>query len=217
MTLLSFWSKSPIKYGLSAMLVLFYTGALWIVLHPNVTPEYQSYYIDKTSHCFHSRPASNLAFMGKIRFGSNRPAQSCTTLIQGWSWQEPWGTWSDGPFSDIDFIIDSDVHKNATLKFHLLGFAPLKEQKVQLFLNQQFLTEWSLTHEQQTTHTIDIPISQANEKFNLSFYFETPLSLKWFGKSTNPKDDRLLTMGLLGFEWIPSLPTFETSGILSEP
>ena len=202
MTLLSFWSKSPVQYGLSAGLVLLYCGAVWIVLHPNVSPQYQAYYIDKTSHCFHNKPASQLNFMGKIRFGNNRPAQNYTTLLQGWSWQEPWGTWSDGPLSENDFVLNSDAHRVTNLRFHLMSFAPLGAQTVHVYLNNQLIDEWSLVHERQVAIELDVPIKQPAEKMRLSFHFETPLALKWFGKSSNPKDQRLLAMGLLGFEWI---------------
>ena len=188
---------------------MLYCGAIWIVLHPNVSPQYQAYYIDKTGHCFHDKPTSILRFNGKIRFGIDRPAQSCTTLIRGWSWQEPWGTWSDGPLSEIDFQIESDAHQTARLRFHLLSFAPLKNQKVQVFLNHQFLTEWSLEHEKQKALELDVPIPSPTKTARLTFYFETPLALEWFGKSSNPKDQRLLTMGLLGFEWVSADPSLK--------
>ena len=201
MNLLSFWSKAPFQYGLSCLLVLFYMGAVWIALNPKTTPEYRDYYIKQTSHCYHKRPPARLFFKGKIRFGLNQPAQSCTTLLRGWSWQEPWGAWSDGPFSEIDFLIDSDAHESAQLRFHLLGFAPLAPQTVQVFLNDHWVAEWSLTHEQQTAITLEIPIAHPEQIMRLGFYFESPLALDWFGKSSNPIDRRALSMGLLGFEW----------------
>ncbi len=201
MNLLSFWSRASFQYGLSFVLVLFYMGAVWIAFNPNTTPEYRDYYIDQTSHCYHKNPPARLVFEGKIRFGLNQPAQSCTTLLQGWSWQEPWGTWSDGPFSEIDFVTDSDAHQNAQLRFHLFGFAPLTPQTVQVFLNERWVAEWSLAHEAQTAITLEVPIAQPEQTMRLGFYFERPLALDWFGKSSNPIDRRTLSMGLLGFEW----------------
>lgn len=210
MMLLSFWSKSPFKYGLSMALIVLYLGAVWVAFHPQVSPEYQAYYIDQTGHCFHNRPPATLGYLGKIRFGSNRPAQSCTTLIHGWSWQEPWGTWSDGPLSEIIFTLDSDAHQKADLRFHFIGFAPLGNQNAWLYINDKFYKEWALPHEAQTTIHVAVPISKPSEDIRLQLYFSNPLALEWFGKTSNPTDRRHISMGLLGFEWTPPRPDFAT-------
>lgn len=38
-------------YILVAIVALFELGVVWLMLHPNVTPDYRAYYIDKTTTC----------------------------------------------------------------------------------------------------------------------------------------------------------------------
>ena len=109
------------------------------------------------------------------------------------------GLWATG-LCEIDFVLSSDAHQVANLRFHLMS--PLGAQTVHVYLNNQLIDEWSLVHERQVAIELDVPIKQPAEKMRLSFHFETPLALKWFGKSSNPKDQRLLAMGIFGFEWI---------------
>lgn len=210
MTLRSFWSKPQLKYGLSLALLLFYGGILALASQPRVSAEYRAYYIDQTSHCYHNRPAAPISPSGHIRFGSKRPHQTCTTLREGWDWQQTWGTWSVANSSRLTFRAQSDAHRVADLLFHVIGFSPLGTQKAWVFINGEFADQWDLPHEQQTSFQLQIPLSENDEIFELTFYYSNPHALAWFDKATNPTDTRLLSMGLLGFQWIERQPENET-------
>ena len=198
----SFWSSDALKYGLCLGLIGFYAVVVTFALSPNASAEHQAYFIDRTSTCHHNRPPASIAPSGGIRFGANRPAQSCTTLVEGWDWQQPWGTWSVGDVSRIRFEVVSDAHATADLLFHVLGFAPLDEPKACVYVDGVFAGEWQLPHEHQTTFELPIPIVAGRQPVELTFFFSNPQALRWFGKSTNPIDQRLISMGLLGFQWV---------------
>ena len=198
----SFWSKPQIKYGLAGLLCLLYLVVAFLALNPNASAEHQAYYIDRTSNCHHNQPAASIAPSTSIRFGAKRPHQTCTTLIEGWDWQQTWGTWSTGTSATLRFQIQSDAHQHAQLLFHVLGFAPLGQQKAWVFVNGAYMDEWHLPHENQTTFELQIPLTRADEQIEIEFYFSNPHELAWFDKATNPIDQRSVAMGLLGFQWI---------------
>lgn len=198
----SFWSKPQFQYGLAGVLFAFYGLVGVLALNPKASAEYHAYYIDRTSNCHHNAPPASIAPSGSIRFGAKRPHQSCTTLIDGWDWQQPWGTWSVGDTASLRFQIQSDAHQQAQLLFHILGFSPLSQQKAWVFLNGAYVDEWHLPHEHQATFELQVPLAGTDELVEIDFYFSNPHALAWFDKATNPIDARRLSMGLLGFQWI---------------
>ena len=69
-------------------------------------------------------------------------------------------------------------------------------------MNDKYSGEWQLPHEHQTTFELKIPLTAGEERVAIHFHFSNPHALQWFDKATNPIDQRLLSMGLLGIQWI---------------
>lgn len=63
--------SSPLRLGayiLCGLVALFELGVVWLMLHPNVPPDYRAYYIDKTTTCL-NQPVSGRYTLGTtVRF-----------------------------------------------------------------------------------------------------------------------------------------------------
>lgn len=63
--------SSPLRPGaylLVGLVALFELGVVWLMLHPNVTPDYRAYYIDKTTTCLNQPVSGSYTLGTTVRF-----------------------------------------------------------------------------------------------------------------------------------------------------
>ena len=124
-------------------------------------------------------------------------------LKEGWDiTASPWGTWSTGFEASMRLFLETDTHRSATLRFFVLGFDLLGLQDVNVFVDQEFTTQWHPEHEQIQSYDISVPLKQNLTEVEIRFMFQDPISMQWLGKAPNNLDLRLLSMGLLGVDWV---------------
>jgi hypothetical protein len=103
----AFWSEidmrrrltvpRPLAYFLIAVLALFETGVVVLVLHPDVSDLYRAYYIERSTSCWPRKvtgvyqPNRLISFAYGVKGGSAEDVQLC-----GWNLLEGMGTWTLG-------------------------------------------------------------------------------------------------------------------------
>ena len=63
--------SSPLRlaaYILVGLLALFELGVVWLMLHPNVPPDYRAYYLDKTTTCLNQPVSGSYTLGTTVRF-----------------------------------------------------------------------------------------------------------------------------------------------------
>lgn len=63
--------SSPLRLGaylLVGLVALFELGVVWLMLHPNVPPDYRAYYIDKTTTCLNQPVSGSYTLGTTVRF-----------------------------------------------------------------------------------------------------------------------------------------------------
>lgn len=75
-------------YGLAAALALGELTVVWLMVHPNVPPDYRAYYLDKTTTCL-AQPVTGAYIMGtSVDFRSGGPD---TRELRPCGWEGPVG------------------------------------------------------------------------------------------------------------------------------
>lgn len=114
------WSDSPWAmpiYGLAATIALGELAVVWLMVHPNVPPDYQAYYIDKTTTCL-AQPVSGAYTLGtQIDF---RSGGSNTRELLPCGWEGPTGDGMHalGESARLAFAVPSE---DLTLTLELTG------------------------------------------------------------------------------------------------
>ncbi len=63
--------SSPLRLGayfLCGLVALFELGVVWLMLHPDVPPDYRAYYIDKTTTCLNQPVSGSYTLGTTVRF-----------------------------------------------------------------------------------------------------------------------------------------------------
>ena len=186
-----------------ALLLSFYGWVLWAALHPVADEKYQDHFIHGTNDCWFKDKVPTLQIGTQLPFGFEKPGHHCMILKEGWDiTASPWGTWSTGFEASMRLFLETDTHRSATLRFFVLGFDLLGLQDVNVFVDQEFTTQWHPEHEQIQSYDISVPLKQNLTEVEIRFMFQDPISMQWLGKAPNNLDLRLLSMGLLGVDWV---------------
>lgn len=203
MTVHSSLFKTSTLYAACLGLLGFYVWVLWLAFNPIADDKYQAHFIHKTNDCWFKDRVPTLHAGSQLPFGYEKPSHHCMILKEGWDiTATPWGTWSTDFEASLRLLLETDAHRFATLRFFVLGFDPLGLQDVNVFIDDQFTTQWHPLHEKVSTYELTIPLNKNLTEIDVSFLFQDPISMQWLGKAPNNLDHRLLSMGLLGVDWI---------------
>ena len=197
--------------GIFLGLASFHSWTLWNALNPEVSEKYRAYFIDGTERCWKTEGAGALTFEEQMPFGFGKPSHGCSVLRSGWNTGAiPWGTQSTHPESTLSLRLESDAHRQATLRFFVRGHNPLQLQTVSVFQNDDFVGEWSPGPKEIRHYDLSVDFSNATENFLIHFLYGHPLPASWAGEARNAKDQRWFGIELLGIDWInPDSPEFE--------
>ncbi len=114
-------------------------------------------------------------------------------LGAGWSQPESWGVWSDGLLATLYIPKPSQAPKNLLLDLRALISEAIPAQKITIFLDEKFITEYRLDKGESNLLSIKLPISRQNF-YKVTFKLQNPA--RPFDLGLN-KDKRLLSIGLI--------------------
>ena len=90
-------------YLLVGLVALFELGVFWLMLHPDVPPDYRAYYIDKTTTCL-NQPVSGAYTLGTvIPFTPEGRDAAEPVRVCGWEGPTGDGTHAVGTSSRVRF------------------------------------------------------------------------------------------------------------------
>ena len=189
--------------SLWSILIGFYIWVFWLAFHPDVSEKYRSFYIDGSQRCWKDESIPRLSLNSQMPFGFGKPGHRCSILQRGWNIGAiSWGTQSVHPESTLSLHLESDAHRQATLRFFLQGVDPLNLQTISVFRENTFTAEWQPPDQKVQSFDITVELNQTNEVRQFHFLYGHPLPSNWRGNVKNAKDDRWLGMSLLGVDWV---------------
>lgn len=144
-----------------------------------------------------------LAMLGPLERGQTISFDSSSKgagyLLDGWSWQEPWGIWSDGPVADMILPLSFDDPQRLLVEAHAFVKPSHPEQDVEVWVNGvlEASTRLSISAE----NRIEVSLSDAARRkirkpgfLHLRFRFADAASPQDIGENS---DNRRLAIGLL--------------------
>lgn len=90
----------------SALLVLFYASVFWIMLNPDVSPQFQAFYIDGTTDKGLQAQANDQSFFAAREDKALKGTELERAFYKNWSDAKPWGAWSLGNSSSLRLPCD---------------------------------------------------------------------------------------------------------------
>lgn len=195
--------SNPLRLGaylLVGLLALFELVVLWLMLHPNVTPDYRAYYIDKTTTCL------NQPVIGTYTLGTVVPftpeGRDAAKLIRVCGWERPTGdgTHTVGTSARLRFAY-AEPANGLTLKLSMVPVqkdGQLTTQRVEIVANGTLVD--TVTLDAPTPQDVTLPIpAPADGKLELELRFPDAVQMG----PTDP-DNRLRSIKLLSVALLPA-------------
>lgn len=195
--------SNPLRLGaylLVGLLALFELVVLWLMLHPNVTPDYRAYYIDKTTTCL------NQPVIGTYTLGTVVPftpeGRDAAKLIRVCGWERPTGdgTHTVGTSARLRFAY-AEPANGLTLKLSMVPVqkdGQLTTQRVEIVANGTLVD--TVTLDAPTPQDVTLPIpAPADGKLELELRFPDAVQMG----PTDP-DNRLRSIKLLSAALLPA-------------
>lgn len=195
--------SNPLRLGaylLVGLLALFELVVLWLMLHPNVTPDYRAYYIDKTTTCL------NQPVIGTYTLGTVVPftpeGRDAAKLIRVCGWERPTGdgTHTVGTSARLRFAY-AEPATALTLKLSMVPVqkdGQLTTQRVEIVANGTLVD--TVTLDAPTPQDVSLPIpAPADGKLELELRFPDAVQMG----PTDP-DNRLRSIKLLSAALLPT-------------
>jgi hypothetical protein len=137
-----------VQASMIVLLLFFYMTVSYLVMHPNVSPGYRSYYITRDSDLtLKERKTLQPIISGdEISYADSRVG------YDGWHDREPGYRWSAGRSSKIVFLLRTD-NKRLGIRGFSLRVAPLGDQRISVFLNGEPVYSGILTEQGQVDIT----------------------------------------------------------------
>lgn len=129
--------------------------------------------------------AAATSVMGQTTRTTSSGLRDNVLLLQGWSYPEDWGTWSDGPTASLAILMPSGLHEvQITLRLHC---APGPVERRQVAVTSQdgtYLAKWTVSAEPRH-YTVRVPVPAGKEGVFLNLRIEKParvgLDPRWLG------------------------------------
>jgi len=195
--------SSPLRLGaylLVGLVALFELGVVWLMLHPDVPPDYRAYYIDKTTTCL-NQPVSGLYALGTtIQFTPE--GRDAAKLIKVCGWEGPTGdgTHVVGTSARLRFAY-SEAATALTLQLAMVAVekgGKLMPQRVEIVANGTALD--TVTLDQPTPQQFSLPLpAPADGRLELELRFPDAVQMG----PTDP-DNRLRSIKLLSAALLPA-------------
>lgn len=195
--------SSPLRLGaylLVGLVALFELVVLWLMLHPNVTPDYRAYYIDKTTTCLNQPVAGTYTLGTVIPFTPE--GRDAAKLIRVCGWERPTGdgTHTVGTSARLRFTY-AEPATALTLKLSMVPVqkdGQLTTQRVEIVANGTLVE--TVTLDTPTPREVSLPLpAPADGKLELELRFPDAVQMG----PTDP-DNRLRSIKLLSAALLPA-------------
>jgi hypothetical protein len=155
-------TRSVTLYGMALLLLLFEVAVLAAALRPDVSKEYASYFIDRTSDCWTADVPGEGRLNRELRLDlapTPWPLVAQDTLVCGWIGPASVGTWSQGRLARLRFRFDPAPWADVVLH---LEVRPLvndthPRQRVEFFANGEPIGLLSLDAKSDPNQAIRLP------------------------------------------------------------
>jgi hypothetical protein len=195
--------SSPLRLGaylLVGLVALFELGVVWLMLHPQVPPDYRAYYIDKTTTCL-NQPVSGLYALGTtVPFTPE--GKDAAKLIRVCGLEGPTGDGNHavGTSARLRFVY-AEPATALTLQLAMVAIekgGKVMSQRVEIVANGTLLD--TVTLDQSTPQQFSLPLAApADGKLELELRFPDALQMG----PTDP-DNRLRSIKLLSAALLPA-------------
>ena len=119
--------------------------------------------------------------------------------LEGWSYPENWGIWTEGKHAKLALQLPKDLPKRLQLVVRAHAIRDKLAQSVGIRVNDEKVGRWQFDNQEKVVRclTISTEIAVRREPMYLSFHINRPLAPSSIGDFA---DDRLLGMGLMELE-----------------
>lgn len=179
--------RSPLAlgtYALAAILALFELAVLWQALHPNVSPNYRAYYIDKSTTCL-AQPSTGDYILGtEIDFTDKGPN---TEQLRPCGWDGPSGdgVHSIGTSSRLKFAVGEKRDLILMLELATTTIPGPAEQPVRVAANGETLSVLALRPDQTERFTLAIPAAAISDDGSLELELDYPDAINPNGRTAS--------------------------------
>lgn len=195
--------SSPLRLGaylLIGLVALFELGVVWLMLHPNVPPDYRAYYIDKTTTCLNQPVSGQYALGAVIPFTPE--GKDAAKLIRVCGLEGPTGDGNHavGTSARLRFVY-SETATALTLQLAMVAIqkgGKVMPQRVEIVANGMPLA--TITLDQPTPQQFSLPLpAPADGRLELELRFPDAVQMG----PTDP-DNRLRSIKLLSAALLPA-------------
>lgn len=110
-----------LAYGVVALAIAFELAVVWLMLHPQVPPDYRAYYIDRTTTCL-NQPVSGAYELGTtVSFRSDGLELAKPLRVCGWEGPAGDGTHAVGTSSRLRFALSATETGPLVLTLNLVA------------------------------------------------------------------------------------------------
>jgi hypothetical protein len=195
--------SSPLRLGaylLVGLVALFELGVVWLMLHPQVPPDYRAYYIDKTTTCLNQPVSGQYALGTTVRFTPEDRDAAKLIRVCGWEGPAGDGNHAVGTSARLRFV----YAKPATALTLQLAMVAIQKggatvpQRVEIVANGTLLD--TVTLDQPTPQQVSLPLpAPADGRLELELRFPDAVQMG----PTDP-DNRLRSIKLLSAALLPA-------------
>ncbi|MDB5542491.1 MAG: hypothetical protein JWQ89_4218 [Devosia sp.] len=198
--------SSPLRLGaylLVGILALFELGVVWLMLHPDVPPEYRAYFIDKTTTCLNQPVAGTYSLGTTIPFTPEGRDLAKPIRVCGWEGPVGDGNHAVGTSARLRFVYPEPA-RALTLKLRMVAVQrdDHPTQRVQVVVNGETVDTLTVARDPPQDFSVDLPhslVTAASGRIDLELRFPDAVQMG----PTDP-DNRRRSIKLLSAALIPA-------------
>lgn len=187
-------------YLLVGLVALFELGVVWLMLHPDVSPDYRAYYIDKTTTCL-NQPVSGSYRLGTVIAFTPEGADAAKPIrVCGWEGPAGDGTHAVGTSARLRFVY-AEPATALTLQLSLVAVKKadlVVPQDVEVIANGKLLDNLSLNAPVPQQFSLPLP-APSDGRLELELRFPDAVQMG----PTDP-DNRLRSIKLISAALLPA-------------
>lgn len=163
------FNRSPLAigaYGLAAVLAMLELGILWQTLHPDVTPQYRAYYIDRSTTCLPQTVTGLYTVGTRMDFTSTGNVEAAReTLPCGWENPNSDGRQSLGETSRLRFAVGQPQDLTLTLELKGVDLNDAGDRIVDVLAGDEVIGQATVKPEETATYEFAVPASAVKDGF----------------------------------------------------